>query len=68
VFGSEQTEDQAGIVALEKAGASPDEFARQARCRGIVVSSRRGRLRISPHVYNNDDDLDRLDELLRLAP
>ena len=65
VFGSDSPGDKAGIVALEKPDHSPDEFARVGRARGIAISSRRGRLRISPHVYNDQDDLDRLAELLR---
>ncbi len=64
VCGSQRPEDLSGIVALERPGIDPDAFAREARNRGIALSSRRGRVRISPHVYNGDDDLQRLAEAL----
>jgi selenocysteine lyase/cysteine desulfurase len=65
VYGSTRPEDLSGIVALTRPGVDPDRAARRLRERGVAVASRRGRLRISPHVYNNDDDLRRLEEGLR---
>jgi selenocysteine lyase/cysteine desulfurase len=65
VAGSTRPADLSGIVPLEKAGVSPDAVARVGRSRGVVLSARRGRVRVSPHVYNDDDDLERLAELLR---
>jgi selenocysteine lyase/cysteine desulfurase len=67
VHGSPRPEDLSGIVALERPGLDPDGFARQARSRGIALSSRRGRVRISPHVYNDATDLERLAETLTPA-
>jgi selenocysteine lyase/cysteine desulfurase len=67
VYGSRRPGDLSGIVALERSGADPDAFVRLARERGIALSSRRGRVRISPHVYSSDDDLDRLESALREA-
>jgi cysteine desulfurase / selenocysteine lyase len=64
VYGSERPDDLSGIVPLTKEGVDPDGFARTARDRGIALACRRGRVRISPHVYNNADDLDRLREAL----
>ena len=64
VHGSARPEDQAGIVALEKPGVDPENFARSSRDRGIALACRRGRVRVSPHIYNNADDLGRLAEAL----
>jgi selenocysteine lyase/cysteine desulfurase len=65
VHGSDRPEEVAGIVALERPGLDLDAVAMIFRDRGIALACRRGRLRISPHIYNNDDDLDRLGEALR---
>jgi cysteine desulfurase/selenocysteine lyase len=60
VFGSTRPEDLSGIVALERPGVDLDAAVRHLRTAGVAVACRRGRLRISPHVYNDDDDLERL--------
>lgn len=64
VYGSTRREDWSGIVPLVKSGVDPDAFARSARGRGVALACRRGRVRVSPHIYNNADDLDRLREVL----
>jgi selenocysteine lyase/cysteine desulfurase len=68
VTGSNRPEDLSGIVALEHDEVPAHEAARDLRHRGIAVCARRGKLRISPHVYNNDDDLDRLFQGLCACP
>jgi selenocysteine lyase/cysteine desulfurase len=60
VFGSSAAADQSAIVVLERPGVDPGSAARELRRQGIVVSCRRGRLRVSPHAYNNEADLNRL--------
>jgi len=60
VLGSPREQDRSAIVVLDRAGVDPDAAARALRRQGVVVSCRRGRLRVSPHFYNNHEDLDRL--------
>ena len=57
-------EHRAGILMI-KPGADVDALAEACMERGIAVSVRRGRLRLSPHLYNNEDDIDALVDLLR---
>jgi selenocysteine lyase/cysteine desulfurase len=66
VYGSTRPEDCSGIVALTHPGVDPDAAAKALRARGVAVACRRGRLRISPHVYNDEDDLGRLAEGLQI--
>jgi selenocysteine lyase/cysteine desulfurase len=61
VYGSPRPSDRSAIVVLEREGIDPAAAAVELRRQyGIVAACRRGRLRISPHVYNNDSDLERL--------
>ncbi len=61
LHGSHREADRSAIVVLERDGIDLNAAAMELRrTSGIVVACRRGRLRISPHVYNNEDDLERL--------
>ncbi len=62
VVGSVRAGDLSGIVALEKTGVDPNDVVKSLRARGVAAACRRGRLRFSPHIYNNGDDLARLRE------
>jgi selenocysteine lyase/cysteine desulfurase len=65
VFSSRRGSERSGIVSLEApAGADLAAVARELRARGVVVSRRAGRLRVSPHAYNSTDEIDRLASLL----
>jgi selenocysteine lyase/cysteine desulfurase len=68
VASSTEPADRSGIVAIERSGVDPARAARRLREQGIVTANRRGKLRISPHVYNNQEDLDRLADALARFP
>jgi selenocysteine lyase/cysteine desulfurase len=62
-LGAEVNADQSQIVTAILPGRDSGELARTLRQRRILVSARHGRLRVSPHFYNDETDL----EILRNA-
>ncbi len=61
VYGSPREADRSAIVVLERDGVNPATAAVVLRRDyGVIAACRRGRLRVSPHVYNNQEDLNRL--------
>lgn len=53
------------LVAVRFPGRSASELARQLAARRVLVSARHDYLRISPHFYNDEADIERLREELR---
>ena len=60
-----QVEDTGSqIVIAGFPGADASAMARALREQKVVIAARHGRLRISPHFYNDEGDLKRLEKAL----
>jgi selenocysteine lyase/cysteine desulfurase len=57
--------ERAGIVSVRV--GDPDETVRRLAARGIVASVKGGALRVTPHVYNTEEEIERLLALLPVA-
>ena len=53
------------VVSAQFPGVDMSALAVELRRRRIALAARKGNLRVSPHFFNNEDDLGKLDEALR---
>ncbi len=63
--GGEARSEPTPIVAGQFGDADVSAVARELKSRRVVVSARHGNLRVSPHFYNNDADLERFEQELK---
>jgi cysteine desulfurase/selenocysteine lyase len=68
VFSSRRAGDGSGIVSLTRPGIPPKDVMRRCRDAGIVVNVRAGRLRVSPHAYNTEAEIDHFLDVVKGAP
>ena len=54
-----------GILTFRPPAGTAEEFVNRANRAGLMLSARRGRVRISPHFYNGEAELAALVDLLR---
>ena len=52
------------LLCLEFPGGMPEGLVERLAGQGVHVAARIGRLRVSPHVYNDEQDADRFVETL----
>lgn len=53
------------IVAAKFPGRDVTALAKQLAAKRVLVAARHGRLRVSPHFYNNEEDAERLENELK---
>jgi cysteine desulfurase / selenocysteine lyase len=64
-LGAQVEETGSQIVAARFSGDDPSRLARELKSRRILVAARHGFLRVSPHFYNQEQDLERLEAALK---
>src|SRR5690606_37487655 len=64
---SREAGEWSGIVSVEWRGGEPERLKLACLKRQVMISYRDGRLRASPHFYNNDSDIDSLLDALSSA-
>lgn len=63
--GASATETESPIVAGRFANNDVSALARALKEQRVLVAARRGHLRVSPHFYNNEEDLETFGRALR---
>jgi selenocysteine lyase/cysteine desulfurase len=63
--GAEVPENGSQIVAANFPGRDPSHLARELKKSNVHVAARHGFLRISPHFYNDQNDLEQLCEAIK---
>ncbi|HMF11529.1 MAG TPA: aminotransferase class V-fold PLP-dependent enzyme, partial [Gemmataceae bacterium] len=67
IFSSRAPGEKSSIVSLLVPGRDLQQLKRRCREACIILNHRAGRLRVSPHCYNTNEEIDRLIEILRTS-
>ncbi len=59
VFSSRAHNEKSGIVSLIHPSLPSVEVMKRCRASGVIVNSRADRVRVSPHAYNTESEIDR---------
>mgnify|MGYP002624341764 CR=1 FL=1 len=68
IFSPREDEVRAGIVSFELPGHDSNDIRKACLAGGVALACRDGRLRISPHAYNDEEDVERLIDTLSKCP
>jgi selenocysteine lyase/cysteine desulfurase len=68
VFSSRRPLDKSGIVSILPRSFDPRQAVKRCREQGIVINQRLGRLRVCPHCYNTEEEIDRLVDVIKTMP
>lgn len=60
IFSSRREGEKSGIVSFHKPGEDTRALFQRLRAEKIIVALREGFIRVSPHFYNSEDEIDRL--------
>jgi cysteine desulfurase/selenocysteine lyase len=63
----EQKKYRSGIVIFRPIRKEPVDIVMELKKKKIIVSARGKGIRVSPHFYNNEDDIDRLVSALKVS-
>jgi cysteine desulfurase/selenocysteine lyase len=61
-------ERRSGIVSFGVPGRDPQQLKKDCKAHGVIVNCRAGRMRASPHIYCNDEDIERLIAAVTASP
>jgi cysteine desulfurase/selenocysteine lyase len=65
VFSSREPGEKSGIVSLTHPTLPAGEVMKRCRAAGVIVNNRADRVRVSPHAYNTEAEIDRFLEVAR---
>jgi selenocysteine lyase/cysteine desulfurase len=59
-----EPQECSGIVSFNRPGASEVELLRDLKAAGVITRTHRDFVRLSPHFYNTEEEVDRVLDVL----